>query len=159
MKGVIIMFESNKRIREKVLRHALGARDQAVSEAMKRKEEYLGARVPKELREKVIQRAKDMGIPVSILIRNVLEEAFGGGAQAGGRRAGVSGLQSYQEPAKTTGVDRFPSVLGWEEISLNKTLDCSSCGKSMMAGSKATLGFAAPGENHVILCHACRRHL
>jgi len=78
-------------------------RNKAVSMAMKRKEEYLGARVPKELRDRVIQCAKEMGIPVSILIRNTLEDAFGEGSS--GRGILSSG--------KKTSAEEFSSVLGW----------------------------------------------
>ena len=49
-------------------------RQQAMATAAKRKQEYLGARVPKQLREKIISKAESLGIPVSILIRNILTD-------------------------------------------------------------------------------------
>ena len=71
-----MMEKAAKAIRDAGLAQARLMRDKARATAMKRKEEYLGARVPRELRSKVIARAAELGIPVSILIRNILEQAF-----------------------------------------------------------------------------------
>ena len=56
------MIDVNRRMRD-VVRKQANAGQRAHSIAMKRKEEYLGARVPKELREKVLRRAEELGIP------------------------------------------------------------------------------------------------
>lgn len=127
---------------------AMARRDKAVAMAMKRKEEYLGARVPKELRDRVIQRAGEMGIPVSILMRNILEEAFKGGAS-----------ESWKEPlvasvARKSPSERFDEVLGWERIVLNKSVSCTNCGVQLAAGKEVTLGVGA--AQPVILCDACK---
>jgi len=118
-------------------------REQAVSMAMKRKEEYLGARVPKELRDRVIEKAKSLGIPVSILIRNILEESFKGELASAALSDG--------------GKDKFESVLGWEKITLNRQVDCSSCGKPLVAGADVTLGLGA--LEPIVLCDGCRDHI
>jgi len=125
----------------------------ALAIAMKRKEEYLGARVPKELKERVIKRAKDLDIPVSLLIRKVLEEAF-----AGTRRP-------YWDPdIKGTDNDalasaRFPSVLGWESIRLNRSATCAGCGTELRAGKQVTMGISPPEEARILLCNVCRESL
>lgn len=129
---------------------ARGMGERARREAMKRKEEYLGARVSRELRSKVIARADELGIPVSILIRNVLEQAFGDGSS---RPAPVSASAVSVAPKAA---DRFASVIGWERIVLNRRMDCASCGTDIAAGARATLGITAPGEEHVILCAKCK---
>ena len=120
-------------------------RDRAVSIAMKRKEEYLGARVPKELRDRVIHRAKELGIPVSILIRNILEDAF---------RNEPPELQAIAATRHGKVGDRFSSVLGWESIKLNRPIDCSGCGVPLTPGDDVTLGLGA-GEP-VVLCDICK---
>lgn len=128
---------------------AMARRDKAVSMAMKRKEEYLGARVPKELRDRVIQRAKDMGIPVSILMRNILEEAFKeeGNSQVGGE---ISAAGLVISPV----VGKFDAVLGWDRIVLNKSVPCTNCGVQLFAGKDVTLGLGA--AQPVILCDMCK---
>jgi hypothetical protein len=125
-------------------------RDQARASAMKRKEEYLGARVPKDLREKVIAKADSLGIPVSILIRNILEEAF---------MDQVAGKPAQSEPmsgAATRHATKFPDVIGWERITLNRDMSCSACSRVLPGGSVATIGLGMFREGHVILCEKCR---
>ncbi len=140
-------------MREMPIIQAQAMRDKAMSVAMKRKEEFLGARVPKVLRDRVIQRASELGVPVSILIRTILEEAFVEG-HAAGRNAAVSNLQSVANTAPQPA--RFPSVLGWEEIKLNRQMDCSGCGLRLAPGMLVTLGLGLSGEGHVILCDQCK---
>ncbi len=125
-------------------------RGQARERAMKRKEEYLGARVPRELKEKVIAHANRMDIPVSILIRNILEEAFADSQPDMGEVA-VAG-----DSGKTRDEDRFPSVIGWEKIVLNRSMRCTGCNAELPSGAVVTLGLPIPGEDHVILCAKCK---
>ena len=192
-------------MRERGINRAQTMRDQALSVAMKRKEEFLGARVPKELRDKVTARANEQGIPVSILIRNILEDAFknhpnlaysarGGEPLQGMVAPGIlppAPCMDAQEQLPTTltepfagalpcvtavpvhpaptalthpCVTRFPAVLGWEMIRLNRQVDCSSCGKQLLPGASVTLGvandlgagLAQVGAAHIILCDQCQ---
>ena len=133
-------------------------RDKALSGAMKRKEEFLGARVPKELRDKVIDRANDLGIPVSILIRNILGEAFKYREPAASSATYTAPGNELLKGAERT--ERFPSVLGWEVIRLNKQVDCFSCGKQLLPGASVMLGLASglvqAGTAHIILCDQCQ---
>jgi len=126
-------------------------RDKARASAMKRKEEYLGARVPGELRAKVIDRANELGIPVSILIRNILEESFSVTA------AGVSvGQPAARDSRSEQDNNDYPSVIGWEQITLNRSMTCTGCTRQIDAGARVTLGLTSPGEDHVILCSNCK---
>lgn len=146
------MNEFARRMREQARQVGEQARnmgERARREAMKRKEEYLGARVSRELRAKVIARADELGIPVSILIRNVLEQAFG-------EDAARSAPPASAGPGASKAADRFARVIGWERIVLNRSMGCASCGTAIASGARATLGIAAPGEEHVILCAKCK---
>lgn len=124
-------------------------RERALSLAMKRKEEYLGARVPRELRDRVLQRSKDLGIPVSILIRNILEEAFKEAEAAAQTTSQVAPGGSMEE--------KFSAVLGWEKIVLNRNVVCSGCSISLQAGQEVTLGLGA-GEP-IVLCDKCKKRI
>ena len=124
-------------------------RDKAVSMAMKRKEEYLGARVPKELRDRVIEQAKKLEIPVSILIRNTLEEAF----REAELDSGVLISTGCTNDKKTIS-ESFSSVIGWESIQLNKTFECSGCGVILQKGTKANIGLGS--LQPVVICCACK---
>ena len=124
-------------------------REKAVEMAMKRKEEYLGARVSKELRDKVINRAKGIGIPVSILIRNTLEEAFG--------QDSTDSISSQNGNFRMQAVDKFSAVIGWETIELNKAVTCSGCGVELGRGKRAALGLGA--SEPIVICDACKGNL
>ena len=131
-------------------KHAVEMRNHAHSAVLKRKEEYLGARVPKALREKVIARANRLGIPVSNLIRNVLEEAFADVPSP------VGSTRATETTQQTNAAERFPRVIGWERITLNRPMQCSGCGRPLNGGEAVTLGLAARGDDHVILCPICQ---
>ncbi len=120
-------------------------RDRAFATAMKRKEEYLGARVPKELRDRVIAKAKEQGIPVSILIRNILEDAFNDVSDGSSRKP-----LNMEEMVESSVLD---SVLAWDKISLNKGVNCVKCGKVLAEGDMAFLGLG--GAIPVVICPDC----
>ena len=148
------MRELARQMRNLGRKQAKDMRERARETVLERKEEYLGARVPKELRERVIARAGQLGIPVSILIRNTLEEAFGRGRPASDVERGDVGHGNVERGDG----DRagFPGVIGWKRIVLNRTMGCASCGRDIEAGATATLGIALAGEDHVILCARCK---
>jgi hypothetical protein len=134
-------------------------RTKALSIALKRKEEFLGARVPRELKEKVLARAALLGIPVSILIRKILEGAFSEG-DADGLLAGTDiAARDGQSAPGNTPVGRFPTVLGWEKIKLNRRIACAGCGENIDSGTFATLGLSIRGDEHIILCDVCSESL
>lgn len=135
-------------------RHA-NARRRAVSVAMKRKEEYLGARVPKELRDRVLARAKDQGIPVSILIRNVLLDAFPEGEL--NKLPGGNEREVQTDPDGSLLSVKFKDVLGWETLTLNRQVQCSHCGCDIGVGVRAVLGMG--GVAPVILCGTCSENI
>jgi hypothetical protein len=147
------MHEFARQMRELGRKQAKVMRDQGRAAAMKRKEEYLGARVPKDLREKVIAKADTLGIPVSILIRNILEEAFKG------QTTPESGTQQASTSATAKRTVKFPDVIAWETITLNKDVACSECSRVLTAGSVAAWGLGSPRENQVILCEKCREYV
>jgi len=144
-----IMRDMGKQMGKMARIHGESMRKKAMALAKRRKEEYLGARVPAHLKERVIARANALGIPVSTLIRNVLEEAFvdesTGPAPA---QLAVASAAPKETP--------FPHVIGWEQIRLNQSLPCSGCGRELTAGEAVTLGLAMAGADHVVLCSRCK---
>lgn len=122
--------------------------ERARREARRRKEEYLGARVSRDLRARVITRADELGIPVSILIRNVLEQAFGEG-----EGVPVAPRRMHRGAAAP---DAFEKVLAWERVLLNRDVTCHGCGAPIARGMRAVLGVGSPGAERVILCAQCK---
>ncbi len=140
-------------------RQGMGAKSKALAIAMKRKEDYLGARVPKELKDRVIARAGEMGIPVSILIRNILEEAFSGKSLEGDIKNSRFGVDSLKGRSGAAEANRFPMVFAWEQIRLNRAAACAVCDKKLEPRSYAIMGITAPVEERIILCAICKESL
>lgn len=138
---------------------AQAQRQKAIALAARRKEEFIGARVPRELRAQLFQRAEDEGLPVSLLIRRILEAYLLGAAngQLSTARA-VSSNAPAPETHRRPDADRtrFLHVLGWDNITLNRDVTCTGCGSGLRAGGNATVGFPAAGGAPVILCDACK---
>ena len=152
--------EAVNKMPEQARKRAQRMQQHARSAALKRKEEFLGARVPRELRSKVIARATQLGIPVSILIRNILEAAFDErtGSTARENVAATTpgmGTDSVAGSTNDTGM-KIANVLGWEAITLNQDLPCARCTRQLRAGESVTLGFVLAGQDPVILCNSCK---
>lgn len=137
--------------RAKAIQKGGDMRAKAMAMAAQRKEEFLGARVPRELRDKVVQRAEQLGIPVSLFIRNMLEELFKD------MPACVDKQHIQVEPARPSALaKRFAQVLGWEDMRLHRSVACSGCGHALTPGMSVTLGLGMKGGEHVVLCQHCK---
>lgn len=148
-------MHKNVKTMEHPAQRASMMRQNAMNVAMKRKEEYLGARVPKALKEKVISRADELGIPVSLLLRKVLEEVFA-------EEQTILKLdlikkevtESRSEP-KRSEPKFYADILGWKGIQLNKACVCDSCGVEMKSGKEVFMGIG-PGQESPVLCKPCK---
>ncbi len=127
---------------EDTVRRARAARDRALRTAMRRKEEYLGARVPRGLKERVIARAAKEGIPVSLLIRQVLEAAFPEPDDASGASAAA--------PAGP--------VLAWQAVELASPGVCARCGGEWPAGTRMWHGLGVEPSPYLV-CDGCKEAL
>ena len=141
------MDDIRKTMRDMGRQYGERMREQVRERAEKRKAEYLGARVPAALREKVIARAEVLGIPVSDLIRDILEQAFAGTPDV---RPAAPTVEQAREPVN------YPGIIGWETITLNQARACTACGVPLMPGQEVTFGLALDGDDHAILCRTCR---
>ncbi len=128
---------------------ATAMRQQALATAAKRKQEYLGARVPKELREKIILKAGEIGIPVSILIRNILTEYID-------TQTAVRTLHARTaDESAVANKGPFDDVIGWDQLTLNKEMLCENCSQKLNKGTEVAYGII-PGKSHVIICKKCK---
>ena len=121
-------------------------RERALAMAKKRKQEFIGARVPKELRDRIIATAASQAVPVSILVRRLLEE-------------GLDHLcQSASRPTKAVSQPEhlFPDVLGWEELRLNRAVSCARCNRRLDVGDQVLVGIGSPENPYVVICSDCK---
>src|SRR5438552_3082969 len=94
-----------------------------------KKERVIHTRVPESLEAELRERAKDLGISVSNLVRNVLGHAFGlvGDVVADSHaiaRAARGDASTPRAPEPPPNVD---DVLGWQPFVLGKNALCSRC--------------------------------
>jgi hypothetical protein len=138
--------------------------DEPDEEEVERKERVIHTRVPESLEAHLRQRAEDLGISVSNLVRNVLGHAFGlvGGVVADGHavaraaRGGRSGAAAPAAPAPGTAVD---DVLGWQPLVLGKNAVCARCNALLPRGSDAATGVTEHGDTRLVICKPCVEQL
>jgi len=143
------MENKHNDMRAMAVERAASMRQQALATAEKRKQEYLGARVPKELREKILLKAEAMRIPVSILIRNILSEYIDN------QNADVAPVTVTAQENVAHAKRSFDDVIGWDQLTLNKEMVCEGCMQQMSKGSEVAYGIV-PGKSHVIICKKCK---
>jgi hypothetical protein len=140
--------------------------DEAADEPEK-KERVIHTRVPERLEAELRERAQDLGISVSNLVRNVLGHAFGlvGDVAADahaiaraarGERDKKAGPLGTSETIAPSGAGvSIDDVLGWQAIVLGKNAICARCNDILPRGRDAALGIAEHGGARVIVCTTC----
>lgn len=137
-----------------------GASDPDVSE---RKERVIHTRVPESLENHLRQRAQDLGISVSNLVRNVLGHTFGlvgdvvadshaiAKAARGSDRKPTAASTAPKAPASAPAVTSIDDVLGWQPIILGKNAICARCNAILPKGKDAAVGVGS----QLVVCPAC----
>jgi hypothetical protein len=146
-----------------------------------RKERVIHTRVPESLETELRQKAQDLGISVSNLVRNVLGHAFGligdvvvdGHAIARAARgdkpaSGSAAPTSQAEATAPRGAAASPSpspspsiddVLGWQPMILGKNAVCVRCNAMLPRGSDAATGIAETTGGRFVICLVCLEQL
>lgn len=150
----------------------------------RRKEHVLHTRISDDLADDIRRVADDLRVPVSNLVRNVLEETFSVVEsvtdnvgelleevidEAEAARERIRRRQRRRRPAEdareapsgAAGEDedapRDPlgDVLGWQPVVLHRPRRCDACGTPQPAGARAHLGVTERGVGPATLCEAC----
>ena len=122
-----------------------------------KKDRVLQARIPEQLDEELRDRAEDLGLSVSTVVRNVLLHTFNlvegvvsDSAQIArviqGRPAATA---SDSPPAQANG-----GVIGWQQTILNRNGVCEQCNAILAKGDSAAVGLPIQ-VRPVLLCTAC----
>ena len=141
---------------------------------MEKKERVIHTRVPESLETELRQKAQDLGISVSNLVRNVLGHAFGlvgdvvadthaiARAARGDRPADGSAEQvpdpgpAAPPPAQPLA---FDEVLGWQPIVLARNAVCARCNAMLPRGSDAAAGVVETAGGRHVICLVCLAQL
>lgn len=121
-----------------------------------KKERVLHTRVPERLEAELKERAADLGVSVSNLVRNVLTHAFGlvGDIVADGAQVArsASGTRRPVEPAVAPRADE---VLGWQPLILGKNAVCAACNDVLMRGADGAVAITDGAGPRAIVCPRC----
>jgi hypothetical protein len=126
-----------------------------------RKERVIHTRVPESLDDEIKRRAGRLGLSVSNLVRNVLQNTFGlvedivhDSAQiarsARGDAASLARAAQGGAPAR---------VLGWQTATLNVNAVCDRCNAILPKGSAAAIAVVDGAGPRPIRCDACLKEL
>jgi len=130
-----------------------------------KKERVLHTRVPPRLEAELKERAADLGVSVSNLVRNVLTHAFGlvgdvvaDSAQVVRSASGAGGTpRPVGAPAPAPASTPRPAsddVIGWQPIVLAKNAVCAACNDILPRGSDGALGITDGGARPIV-CARC----
>src|SRR5882724_11423909 len=113
-----------------------------------KKERVIHTRVPESLEAQLRQKAQDLGISVSNLVRNVLGHAFGlVGDVVADSHAVVRAAKGERQ--------RADDVVAWQPIVLAKNAVCARCNEVLVKGSSAARGSTESGAPGPIVCTPC----
>jgi hypothetical protein len=130
-----------------------------------RKERVLHTRVPEKLENELKERAVELGVSVSNLVRNVLTHAFGlaGDVVADGARvarAAAGQPAPASAASRATGAASSSDVIGWQQLVLQKNAVCSECNDILPRGRDAAIAITEGGAGpRAILCLRCLEEL
>ncbi len=124
-----------------------------------RKERVIHTRVPESLEAQLRQRAGDLGISVSNLVRNVLGHAFGlvGDVVADSQK--VARAARGETRPEGAAAPTIEDVLGWQPIVLGKNALCSRCNGLLARGTDAATGVTETGGTRIVICQPCVQEL
>lgn len=128
-----------------------------------RKDKILNTRIPEELDRELREHAKKLDVPVSELVRGMLQRTVNLVGNLSGNvenlvqdiREDVEGLRKLANHKKPTEVDRWlaqtAEVIGWQQIQLHKPARCALSGATLRSGDAAHLGLSADGTAPMLI--------
>jgi hypothetical protein len=129
------------------------------------KDRVLQARIPEQLDEELRDRAEELGLSVSTIVRNVLSHTFDLVEGVVTDSSHIARALTGHPPASSTNRDALPqahtaapddatTVVGWQEAVLNRNGVCEECNVILPMGERAAIGVPA-GARIVMLCLDC----
>jgi hypothetical protein len=128
-----------------------------------RKERVITARVPEALDDAIRRRATSLGLSVSNLVRNVLQNSLGlvedivaDSAEIARLARGTRQRSVPRAEALLAGASvAFPRVLGWQEVRLARNAVCEVCNAVLPRGSQAAVGVLESAGSIPVRCEKC----
>jgi hypothetical protein len=121
-----------------------------------KRERVIHARVPESLDDEIKRKASDLGVTVSNLVRDVLENAIGLVEDIVSDSAQVA-RAARGEPFKNRSARRHEGggqVVGWQVALLNVNAVCDTCNRILPKGTQAGIGIVDDGPRP-FRCEPC----
>jgi hypothetical protein len=113
-----------------------------------KKERVLHTRIPAALEDQIKRLAEALRVPVSNLVRNMLEDAIDVTRRM---RDHIPGGDHAKEQE-----DLLAEIYGWQGLTLNVDVACARCKTEMAAGEQAHVGLSNhPRDAKVFVCSSC----
>lgn len=133
---------------------------QAQEPKRERKEKVLHTRIPESLENEIKDRAGRLGVSVSNLVRNVLQNTFGMINEV------VADSQTIAKKAREVAAirnehvgDKPAEVIGWQPLKLNVNAVCEQCNEILPKGSDANVSVLDGPGKLVFRCASCIEEL
>ena len=111
----------------------------------------LQARVPPSLYNHLVAQARRLRVPVSNLVRNILEDST-----RMVENIVDGGIEIAEAIGKRMDDEDLSSVLGWQPMIANRHLACCHCGGEIRKGKEAFMSVGVPGSRTFVICEACK---
>jgi hypothetical protein len=137
-----------------VVIHVTRKRRDEEDDDIEKKERVIHTRVPESLETQLREKAQDLGISVSNLVRNVLGHAFGlvGDVVADSHAIARAARGEKKAAPQAVSID---DVLGWQPIVLGKNAVCTKCNAILPKGKDAAVGVGT----QLVVCLVCLEEL
>jgi hypothetical protein len=127
-----------------------------------RKERVLHTRVPAVLERELKRFAENLRIPVSNLVRTILEDAVSvadvatENVEQGLKRAAEHLEHERERLKKRIEHDPLEGIVAFQEVTLAMPATCARCATALAAGARAHLGISDGREGpRVFVCGSC----
>ncbi len=130
-----------------------------------KKERVIHTRVPAVLERELKRFAENLRIPVSNLVRTILEDAVSVADAAGDKveerlKSAARQLEHERERLKKRVVaDPLAGVFAFQDVTLAQPADCARCGTPLRAGARAHLGLIDSEDGkprpRIFVCDEC----
>jgi hypothetical protein len=119
-----------------------------------RKERVIHTRVPESLDDEIKRRAGSLGLSVSNLVRNILENTFGLVEDIVADGAEIA-RSARGETLRESASPRASRVLGWTVAVLNVNAICDGCNAMLPKGTRAGIGVVQGSGAAPFRCQDC----
>jgi hypothetical protein len=142
--------------------HEGGQPSEAEPQAAAPKERVLHTRVPAVLERELKRFAENLRVPVSNLVRTILEDALSVADAATEsveerlKRAAKHLEREREKLKKRMEHDPLDGVLAFQEVTLAMPATCAKCGQELPRGARAHLGISDVSDGpRVFVCPSC----